>query len=113
MTAQSLSVPFRPDIPGRPDARDSARLVALRPEALAILVEVAGAQRGLDETWGRPDSDDRHQAEFYHRLIQTRVEHGKDGLHDPDRQRAIMLEIAALAVSAVASIDANGHKWQG
>lgn len=68
-----------------------------------VLEEIKAEREHQDEVWGGPEHDDKHDEERWYELINERF-------FDPRRTsqqqyRRHMIEIAALAVAAVESLD--------
>lgn len=78
-------------------------------ELIDVLIEVCGERVRQDKKWGGPDHDDNHATLDFLGFIMSRVETASDreltNNHDKLIDRKELIEIAALAVAAVESID--------
>jgi len=69
-----------------------------------ILEEVRAERDRQDAKWGGPEHDDTHDQETWARLIDDRLPYPEDA-NTCKEYRQDMIEIAALAVAAVESLD--------
>ena len=78
----------------------------IETEAIArenVLREVAAERRRQDAKWGGPEHDDPHQFADWHRFINVRL--ARTASADTKTTRKLFIQIAALEIAAVGSID--------
>lgn len=78
----------------------------LRPQTVALLEEIARERIHQDSKHGGPEHDDRHSREQWFDLLASRAMRfrtGADG--DDDANRRHLIEISALALAIVESLD--------
>jgi len=68
-----------------------------------VLAEVKAERKHQDEVWGGPEHDDEHATARWYELINERF--FDPGRTSPQQTRRLFIEIAALAVAAVESLD--------
>lgn len=98
----------------RDEAADSASpaVAIVRRVTADILGEVAIERVRQDEKWGGPDHDDEHDATDWCRYIEMRL-HSSNAGHTTGDSRRWFLEIAALAVAAIETIDRADNNEDG
>lgn len=69
-----------------------------------VINEVVAERRRQDEKWGGPEHDDQHLTDDFFSLIDARITYN---MKISDSRKAL-IEIAALAVAAVESLD---RRW--
>jgi len=72
-----------------------------------IIVEVANERARQDEKWGGPNHDDKHSTAEFAQWIEDYAGWARmmASMNSPDKARRRLVQIAALAVAAVESID--------
>lgn len=84
--------------------------VARRAPQRTVLAQVREERRRQDKQWGGPSHDDAHVPSDWVSYVGEHLDRAKKSivqrvLADPDRYRQNMIEVAALAVAAVESLD--------
>lgn len=72
-----------------------------------IYREVDAERDRQDAQWGGPAHDDEHQGSDFVRFVREHTDHARNAIHAGalDEFRKQLVEIAALAVAAVESLD--------
>jgi len=72
-----------------------------------VLREVSQERDRQNAKWGGPEHDDQHPTEEFVQLIKDYAGWARamSGMNSPDKARARLIQVAALAVAAVESID--------
>lgn len=76
-----------------------------RSGAHTVMMEVIAERAKQDSKWGGPIHDDQHGLEYFCGSINTRTAEMARGFESANQARARLIEIAALAVAAVESLD--------
>ena len=76
-------------------------------ETFQVIAEVADERKRQDEKWGGPVHDDQHRLETFVQLIEDYAGWARvmAGMNSPEKARRRLVQVAALAVAAVESID--------
>lgn len=90
----------------------SPAVAIVRRATADVLGEVAIERVRQDEKWGGPDHDDEHDATDWCRYIEMRL-HSSNAGHTTGDSRRWFLEIAALAVAAIETIDRADNNEDG
>ena len=76
---------------------------------MSVLDEIKSEREHQDEIWGGPEHDDRHPLYKWFSFIGKRFwQLGKGSL---PQTRRLFIEIAALAVAAIESLDRKSNPW--
>lgn len=72
-----------------------------------ILAQIHNERENQDDKWGGADHDDRHKPGDWTRFIVRQLGAAEEGIdvHDWDLWRKQMVQVAALAVAALETID--------
>lgn len=75
-------------------------------QTAAAMAQVMRERKRQDDKWGGPEHDDQHDIRHWYGLINECLYMPTDfALVDPVAARRYLVEIAALAVAAIESID--------
>lgn len=74
---------------------------------ISIVNEITDERARQDEKWGGPEHDDQHSTTEFCGFIQDYAAWARrmDQMNSPDKARRRLIQVAALAVAAVESID--------
>lgn len=79
-----------------------------------LFSEIQAERARQDDKWGGPDHDDQHTTAEFVQLIEDYAGWARTmaGMNSHDKARKRLIQVAALAVAAVESIDRN-HRREG